>query len=138
MKKVMIIMVFVVMVLNAFSQVRIGYTENEIKQEFEDNGFYRVNDEHGDKSLMSTFKRALVLYYFTGEITTAVAILPYNLAEYNFYRRQYDQLYIRTSKNKWKAMLNDHPFVIEIRKGVDGSKYFYWAPDFSREDEAGK
>jgi hypothetical protein len=138
MKKLVMTMVLMVMLLSSFSQVRIGYTESELKQEFEDNGFYRLYDENEEKYLISTFKKALVIYYFTGDISTTVSVLPTNLAEYNFYRRHYDQLYVRVSKNKWKAVLNDKAFVIELRKDNNGRKYFYWRENMEPEEKVNK
>lgn len=110
MKKLLLILLFVVCTLSAKSQARIGYTYNEIKTEFASNDIRDIPTDNGSRLLAYKLdKDVAIFYYFVGDKCNLTIIYTKLQSVADDISRLYDKLYTVVNSTIWKA---------ESRKGT--------------------
>lgn len=107
MKKIILLFIlFSVSCGFGYTQSRLGYTFDQIKSEFTNEGL-KVRIEKSEKLktfLVVEMERADVQYIFDdNKICTVTAIYPHNTGQLNYFVERYNKIYVIISPTKWRA-----------------------------------
>lgn len=116
--------------LVSFSQVRLGSTSEEIKDEFWQDE-YDLNEGYTDDDInyiSLRVNRASVFYYFNyDKICFLCMVIPDDQGSLNYYVEQYNSQYVIVSSTEWKMYSKNGIAKIKLIYDGEGGYYFTWS-----------
>lgn len=123
-----LILIFCLLIINSYSQARIGFSYRDIYNEFSMYDTKTEEPQNENQKLMLTVNMSLltVIYYFNSEkISFKTVIYPKTLEVQNALVDLYNRKYEVISPTHWK-MYNDKEYVdIELYL-IEKSSFFVW------------
>jgi hypothetical protein len=129
MKKLLLIILFSILSIAAYSQSRLNYSANEIREEFSDSKYNLKSnfDKNGNYYISILTGSSTVFYYFNAERTCiATFIVPDNQGALNSYVETYNNKYVIVSPTQWKMYSNNGMCEIKLVYSANGGYYFMW------------
>ena len=129
MKKLLLIIFLAISSITAYSQSRLNYSANEIREEFSDSKYNLKSDfdKSGNYYISIVTGNSTVFYYLNAERTcNATFIVPNNQGALNFYVELYNSKYVIVSPTQWKMYSNNGMCEIKLVYSVNGGYYFMW------------
>ena len=129
MKKLLLIILLIISSATAYTQSRLNYSANDIRDEFSDSKYnLKSNFDKGGNYYISILTgNSTVFYYFNAERTCiATFIVPDNQGSLNFYVELYNSKYVIVSPTQWKMYSNNGMCEIKLVYSVNGGYYFMW------------
>jgi len=116
--------------LVSFSQVRLGSTSEEIKQEFRQDE-YDLTEGYTDDDinyLNLRVDRANVFYYFNyDKICFLSMVIPDDQGVLNYFVEHYNSQYVIVSSTEWKMYSKNGIAKIKLIYDGEGGYYFMWS-----------
>lgn len=109
MKNKLAFLLLMLISMTVFSQARLNFSYDEIKEEFKDPIYDLTSnyDSDGDLYIAIFTSKTTTLYYFDeNKYCVATYIFPDNEGILNYYVEQYNKKYVILSENKWRAYSN--------------------------------
>jgi hypothetical protein len=128
MKKLILILAILISFVSN-SQSRIGFTYNEIKNEFSEQYTFTTGyrDELG-KFLEIQIPGGLVTYYFTeNNVCYFVTLLPETKGDLHFFIEEYNKKYVILSRTSWLIYTDGYQIKITLEYLKDGMYYFCYS-----------
>lgn len=108
MKHLFTILFFSLFVISANAQARIGWTEQEIKNEFSDNTFTSGFANNEVYYIQTRFIHSDIIYYFNDDnLCYGVVIFPITELDINYYVQNYNSKYVIISDKEWKQYFDN-------------------------------
>ena len=129
MKKFILSALFVVFSLTVFSQSRLGYTPQDILNEFPPSVFNTVTsyDSDGDYYIQIKFDRCFARYYFNAyQKCWLTLITPHTQGDLNWFVENYNKKYVILSNTHWQMYSNTGISDVRLEYTQDGGYYFQW------------
>ncbi len=108
-----------------FSQARINWTEEQIKEDFFDYDFEKYYTDDGYYIFTDNAYLSSIAYFFDeyGYCDMTI-ILPDNQQALNFYVQNYNNKYVTISDTEWKAYTDNGVLIIKLVFQDNNSPYF--------------
>lgn len=130
MEKYIITLIAFLSALVSYSQVRLGFTSDEVKNEFWEDKYnlnegYTIDDIYfinirGD--------RANVFNYFDyDKVCFFSTVIPDDQGSLNYYVEQYNSQYVIISSTEWKMYSKNGIAKIKLNYDGEGGYYFTWS-----------
>ena len=129
MRRTLLTILFAIISVVVFGQVRLGYSASEIKSEFWESSYNQKSgyDDDGDYYISIKIENATVVYYFNSDkVCYLTFIIPDNQGALNFYVELYNKRYVVVSETKWKMYSENGIANIELLYPESGGYFFRW------------
>ena len=130
MKRILLFIFFACISTITFSQSRINYSANEIRQEFQESQYNLKSgyDKNGNYYISIITGNSTVFYYFDPDkICKATFIVPDNQGALNAYVELYNTRYVIVSPTHWKMYNNNGVSEVNLIYPTGGGYYFMWS-----------
>lgn len=119
MKKVLLFVTILTLTSTLFCQARIGYTREQIMNEFYNYtfDFKQLNDSTSCISTTSYDRGHLIYYFNSYGYCYSCALFPNTTGDLNFLVENYNKEYVIISETKWKAYTKKGIVDIELIYG---------------------
>ena len=129
MKQILLVTLFAFISTITFSQSRLNYSADEIRQEFSSSQYNLKSsyDKDGNYFISILTGNSTIYYYFNAnKICKLTFIVPDNQGALNAYVETYNNRYVIISPTQWKMYTNNGVAEVKLVYNVNGGYYFMW------------
>jgi hypothetical protein len=128
MKKIFILLLFVLLRLFVYSQARLGWTETQIRNDFSTVYFTTAYTDDGTKYIYGMYNGSNLAYFFDENgLCDFVVLYPEDQGALNYFVELYNRKYVIISDTKWKAYLTNGGVVnIELKNDDFGTFFIFY------------
>lgn len=130
MKIYIITLITFLFTLVSYSQVRLGSTSEEIKDEFWEDTYNLYEGFTDDDVYYISIRvaRANIFYYFDyNKFCFFSTVIPDDQGSLNYYVEQYNSQYVIISSTEWKMYSKNGIAKIKLNYDGEGGYYFTWS-----------